>query len=257
MTAQIVGFITRDQAGLRAPKSVSKNITPASGGVALHYGGPASGITNHTACARQWKQWQDFHMGPSRGWADIAYTMGVCDHGYAFAGRGIGVRTAAQGTNDGNQRYYAVVWLGGQGEKPTQAALNAFDWCVQTLRKAGAGKGVRPHMSFHQTSCPGPEIAAHAKALDGKDIAAPAPTPPKPQPSGYHYPLPAGSPSFGQGAKGDKVKAVQERLAVTADGDWGPGTNHAFRSFQTGSHIAVDGVYGNQARQAFITKGRG
>lgn len=173
MTAKITGFVTRADAGLRAPKSVSKNITPANGGVALHYGGPASNLGEHPTCVRLWKQWQTFHMD-SRGWADIAYTMGVCNHGYAFAGRGAGVRTAAQGTNDGNQRYYAVVWLGGSGEKPTQAALDAFDWAVLNLRKSGAGTDVRPHSSFHSTSCPGPEVTAHVKLIDDKDISSEA-----------------------------------------------------------------------------------
>jgi hypothetical protein len=173
VTAKIAGFVTRDQAGLRAPKSISRNVSAESGGVALHYGGPAANLEGHLDCVAQWRGWQRFHMD-SRGWADIAYTMGVCDHGYVFAGRGAGVRTAAQGTNDGNQRYYAVCWLGGAGEVPTQEALDAFEWAVLNLRKTGAGKSVRPHKSFHSTSCPGPELAALAGCLDGKDISVPA-----------------------------------------------------------------------------------
>lgn len=214
MTARIAGFVTRAQAGLRAPKSVSRNITPSSGGVALHYGGPATHLGDHSTCVRLWKQWQTFHMD-TRGWADIAYSMGVCNHGYAFAGRGAGVRTAAQGTNDGNQRYYAVVWLGGEGEKPSQAALDAYDWCVVTLRKAGAGNGVRPHKSFHSTSCPGPEVTAHAQAIDGKAI--PTST------SGS-----SDSPLLGLGRNNppNKVRDVQRFLNTL------------------GNHLDVNGVYG-------------
>lgn len=216
MTAQIAGFITRAEAGLRAPKSVSHNITPGSGGVALHYGGPATHIGSHDGCVRTWKAWQDFHMGPQRGWADIAYTMGVCDHGYAFAGRGAGVRTAAQGTNDGNQRYYAVVWLGGDGEIPTKEALNAFEWCVMTLRKAGAGNGVRPHKSFHTTSCPGPTVTGLAGTLDDHAIAEPG--------------AEDRSPTLGLGLKNDanKVADVQRFLNTLPN-----------------NHLEVNGRYDN------------
>lgn len=255
MTARITGFVSRADAGLQAPRSVSRSITPASGGVALHYGGPAVAIDSHQDCVRVWRGWQTFHMN-TKGWADIAYTMGVCQHGYVFAGRGAGVRTAANGTDAGNQSYYAVCWIGGKGQQPTQLALDAFDWAIENLRKTGAGRRTRPHHVFRSTECPGLELTGHAGARDGKDIEQPAPPAPKPPPSAYRFPLPAGRPIFGQGSQGDKVKAVQERLHIKVDGDWGPATNHAFRAFQTGARITVDGVYGNDSRAAFIKRGR-
>lgn len=76
MTARLVGFVSRADAGLRAPKSFSRRITPGQGGVAIHYGGPALHLRDHGACVRTWRAWQAFHMD-TRGWADIAYTMGV------------------------------------------------------------------------------------------------------------------------------------------------------------------------------------
>lgn len=167
MTARLAGFVTRADAGLRAPKSFSRRITPGQGGVAIHYGGPALHLRDHAGCVRTWRAWQTFHMD-GHGWADIAYTMGVCDHGYALAGRGAGVRTAAQGTNAGNDDYYAVVWLGGGAEVPSLAALDALEWCVAELRThAGAGDKVRPHKSFHSTDCPGVTLTRKAKAMDG------------------------------------------------------------------------------------------
>lgn len=170
MTARIVGFVSRTDAGLRAPKSVSRRITPDQGGVAVHYGGPAARLHDHGGCITLWRGWQRFHMD-THGWADIAYTLGVCDHGYVLAGRGAGVRTAAQGTNAGNDDYYAVVWLGGQGEVPSLAALEALEWAVGELRThGGAGVKVRPHSRFHKTACPGPMLTAKAAALDGVQI---------------------------------------------------------------------------------------
>lgn len=169
MTARIAGFVSRDDAGLRPPKSVSRNITPGRGGVTYHYGGPAQRISRHEECVRRWAAWQEFHQD-ERGWVDVAYTGAVCDHGYAFAGRGIGVRTAANGTDAGNQNYYAVVWIGGEGEKPSRAALDAFEWWVATLRRSGAGDRVVPHSYHKATGCPGGYLRAVAQVVDRQPI---------------------------------------------------------------------------------------
>lgn len=94
-------------------------------------------------------------------------TGGFCDHGYAFAGRGAGVRTAANGTNQANDEFYAVVWLGGEGETPTREALDAAEWWVRELRlHGGAATGVRPHSAFKPTGCPGGVLRGHAGRLN-------------------------------------------------------------------------------------------
>lgn len=178
MTAQIKGFITRADAELRKPNSVSRNITPSSGGVAGHYGGPSQPAaepgTDHAKCITTWRNWQTYHM-QTKGWADIAYTGGFCNHGYAFAGRGAGVRTAANGTNTGNQTFYAVTWIGGEGQTPTKAAFDAFEWWVNELRtKGSAGTAVKSHNYFKPTGCPGNPVRHHCTYLDGKQIQTPA-----------------------------------------------------------------------------------
>ncbi len=47
-----------------------------------------------------------------------------------------------------------------------------------------------------------------------------------------------------KGLKGAPVKRLQERLGVTADGDFGPGTERALRAFQGANGLAVDGIAG-------------
>ena len=47
-----------------------------------------------------------------------------------------------------------------------------------------------------------------------------------------------------KGLKGAPVKRLQERLGITADGDFGPGTEHALREFQQANGLAVDGIAG-------------
>jgi hypothetical protein len=168
--ARIEGFVTRAEAGLRSPRSVSRNVTPERGGVVLHWGGPAPRIDSHADCYKVWRAWQRYHMDTHR-WVDIAYTMGPCQHGYVFAGRGAGVRTAANGTNEANQNRYAVVWIGGKGMRPTLRAVRAALWCVLRLRRRGAGRDVDPHTRFTGSECPGPELTALAHRYDGKRVS--------------------------------------------------------------------------------------
>lgn len=47
-----------------------------------------------------------------------------------------------------------------------------------------------------------------------------------------------------RGLKGAPVKRLQERLGITADGDFGPGTERAVREFQEANGLVVDGIAG-------------
>lgn len=260
MTARVAGFVSRAQAGLRRPTSVSRNITPSNGGVAGHWGGTAQRVNTHADCLKIWRGWQSYHMRV-HGWSDIAYTMGYCQHGYAFAGRGAGVRTAANGTNAGNQSYYAVTWIGGQGQAPTRAALDAFEWCVLTLRKAGAGRRVRPHNAFKDTACPGPQVKAHCQALDGREVS-PVPAPPRPSPKPPAPGVPAYPGLTVEGMQNSPVtRAYQARLKargwnIVVDGDHGPGTTRVLKQFQQEKRLGVDGKGGPATWRALWTAPR-
>jgi hypothetical protein len=254
MTAQIKGFVTRADAGLVAPISVSHNITASAGGCAVHYGGGgvvgglAADVGSHAKCLDTWKAWQTYHM-QGHGWVDIAYTGGYCQHGFAFAGRGFGVRTAANGTDDANQRYYAFVWIGCSGdEQASPAAVDALEWWVAEARANGAaGTDVQPHGALFSTDCPGPYLKAQAARLRGNPVVVPVPTPhPAPKPLGPvviergvpapSFPLPAGcyfGPEGGGAASisgyhghGVDLKRWQQRMAhrgytINADGYYG------------------------------------
>lgn len=178
MVAQIEGFRTRGQLGLRNPRSISRNIQPSRGGCVLHWGGPRQNNTTHAQCEQTWRQWQDYHMRPGglgtrNGAADIAYTAGFCQHGYVLAGRGIGVRTGANGTNEANTYYYAFVWIGGAGQTPSRKALDAADWLIWDARRKGAGRRVRRHTDFRSTTCPGSDVGTHARSRDNANITQP------------------------------------------------------------------------------------
>jgi hypothetical protein len=95
------------------------------------------------------RAYQAFHLD-SRGWCDFAYSSGVCPHGTRYVGRGPGVRTAAQGTNDGNLRSYACVGLWGDGDPLTDPAKLAY--LDEGARLARLRWG---HRDWKSTACPG------------------------------------------------------------------------------------------------------
>lgn len=266
MSPRIAGFVSRAEAGLRAPRSVSFNVDPDRGGLAVHYGGDGTPPADHAGCMARWRSWQNWHMD-GRGWVDIAYNFGYCNHGYVFAGRGFGVRSAAQGTNDGNQRYLAAVWIGGGSAEPSSAAVEALEWIIVQVRAHGTGDDVRPHRSFHSTSCPGDYLAAVADRLNGRPITSPAPAPSRPaapHPSrstsrAPRFPLPRGwyfGPKSGprESVSGyyshrANLRTWQAQMrhrgwSIGVDGLYGPQTASVVKAFQREKHLAVDGLIG-------------
>ena len=60
---------------------------------------------------------------------------------------------------------------------------------------------------------------------------------------------PAAAPSASggtlrRGSKGDEVKQMQAKLGLTADGDFGPGTEAALKKWQSANGLTADGVAG-------------
>lgn len=55
---------------------------------------------------------------------------------------------------------------------------------------------------------------------------------------------PTGRPTLRRGATGTLVEAIQTKLAIKVDGDFGPRTEAAVRTFQTSKGIVPDGIVG-------------
>jgi hypothetical protein len=133
-------------------------------GVTGHYGGgPLGGFPwDHSRCPTIWRAWQAYHMSPGglgvpSGGSDLAYSLGACIHGFVFEGRGVGVRTAANGTTYGNDHSYAVVYMAGAGEPLTDAGKVAF-LDARALLMGGprpANSDLYPHDHWKLTECPG------------------------------------------------------------------------------------------------------
>lgn len=256
----IAGFLSRADLGLRAPESVSYNID-RDAGLTLHYGGEGSAPADHDGCIDTWRRWQNYHMD-TRGWVDIAYTFGFCDHGFVLAGRGFGVRTAANGTNDGNQRSLAACWIGGAASTPSPQALDAADWLIAESRRLGGRRDVWAHSDWKSTGCPGDLLRAHARSRSGVDIGAPAPAPvPSPAPAPAPAPTP---PSSGpqrephalgvakRGMNTPYVHLVQQAAGMSSVGLFGPRTETAVKNLQRRLGVKADGMFGPISLRAFL-----
>src|SRR5262245_57852015 len=65
--------------------------------------------------------------------------------------------------------------------------------------------------------------------------------------------MPSSRPVLRNGDTGSQVALLQERLLLTADGDFGPQTDAAVREYQSRKGLSTDGVVGGQTWTALNT----
>lgn len=156
--------VSREEWGAREARGATALDPGELRGVAVHYTASAADMgVDHDRCAERVRATQDFHLD-GRRWADVAYNWLVCRHGYAFEGRGWGLRSAAQGTDAGNDHYHAVAFLGADRDGRDDvlpAGRRAFaDVVAEARRRWPQAWEVRPHSDFRATACPGDELRA-------------------------------------------------------------------------------------------------
>ncbi|GAB3509107.1 peptidoglycan recognition protein family protein [Amycolatopsis cihanbeyliensis] len=237
-------FVSRSEWGARSPRNVSRSITPQHGGVTVHYV-DAGNIArqNHDECAGQVRAIQNHHMD-GKEWSDIAYTYLVCIHDYIFAGRGTGVRTAANGTTSGNQNWYAVCGLVGGADPVPDELVAAYRAAIARLRGAGgAAEEINGHRDHLATSCPGDRLYALVRddSLDPRQAAVP--------------PWPGVYLSYPPITYHRSVTVWQRRMrelgwSLTVDGAYGPGSKSACTAFQRERGLGVDGIVGQNTWDA-------
>lgn len=158
--APLASIVTPEQWGSNTSRRATPRTHPigATRGITAHWEGPRMGDFPHSSCPRKVRTIERFHE-MTRGWADLAYNAMVCPHGVIYEGRGPGVRSAANGNSADNDDWYAVCYLGGQGDGFTEAGkrgfLDSFDWLT---REGNAGPARNGHRDHKATACPGDEI---------------------------------------------------------------------------------------------------
>lgn len=226
-------IVTR--AGWRArSRTLPTNITPQHGGTTMHYVGATQIHDSHSSCAGRVRGIQNMHID-SNGWSDIAYSLLICQHGYVYIGRGTGRRTAANGTNSGNQNWYAICFLIGGSQAPTPEAVQAGRDAVAYLRDQGnAGNGINGHRDHLATSCPGSPVYSLVQSGGFEPGTGGGGTPG----------TPGTRPVLRNGSTGPAVRELQTLLGISVDGDFGPATEAAVKTFQTRNGLDNDGVVG-------------
>jgi hypothetical protein len=159
-----VKIVGRGAWGAAAPRGRDPLYPADARGVAIHYTGmDADEQALHANCAARVRGIQRYHM-EEKDWLDIAYSHVCCRHGFVFVGRGYGIRTAANGTREANDHYFAICFLGNDShgrDDVTPAAKRALGELIRDYRRRyPRALRVRPHSAFVATDCPGLELKA-------------------------------------------------------------------------------------------------
>lgn len=164
----MVTYLPRSAWGARAPEGGPGALTPSRvEGVALHWPGMGSRRLSKAAdVAEALRGWQAYHMD-DRGWSDIAYQVAVDQAGRAWTLRGLRTQSGANGNNDVNERYGAILLIVGTGEDPTPELIATTRAVVADFRELyHDGTAIRPHSAVRPagTDCPGDEVRALIEA---------------------------------------------------------------------------------------------
>lgn len=164
----MVEYLPRSAWGARAPEGGPGNLDPDEvEGAALHWPGMgARRLFKAADVAEALRGWQDYHMRV-RGWSDIAYQVAVDQAGRAWTLRGLRTQSGANGNQDVNERYGAILLVVGTGEEPTPALIATTAAVLADFRRIYPhGTAVKPHSAVRPagTDCPGDEVRALIEA---------------------------------------------------------------------------------------------
>lgn len=161
----MVEYLPRSAWNARPPNAGPGNLTVSRvEGAVIHWPGTGSTSVIHSkaAVASALRGWQDYHMD-TRGWSDIAYQVAVDQAGRAWTLRGLRTQSGANGNNDLNERYGAILLVLVTGEQPSAALKATTRAVIADFRKLyPRGTAIRPHSAVRPggTDCPGPAARA-------------------------------------------------------------------------------------------------
>lgn len=159
-------FVSRDEWGARAPRPGPGLLDPTEVvGLAVHWPAIASPVHGKRAVKAALRGWQDFHMDV-RGWSDIAYQRVIDIDGNRYQGRGLGVQSGANGDEDVNDTYGALLLVLAPGEEPSPAMMRAARSEVRRHRLLFPGsRYIKGHSDIRPepTACPGPILTRYIR----------------------------------------------------------------------------------------------
>ena len=135
-------------------------------GAVIHWPGMANPISSQAAVASALRGWQRYHMDV-RGWSDIAYQAAVDQAGRKWTLRGLNIQSGANGNQELNQEYGALLLILAPGEALTNAMKATTREVVAEFRGMFPGAVlIRPHSAVRPggTDCPGDRARAAISA---------------------------------------------------------------------------------------------
>jgi hypothetical protein len=145
--------------GAKRARSVTRADWTDGVTIIVHHTADAGPKANTPKAERAFmRQVQDFHMGPARGWSDIAYNYIVMPSGRVYEARGYGVVGAhAPGWNTNG---IGVCFAGTYTDRiPSAASVKAYNQLLNRLAGKGAKiQGEKAHGDVYATGCPGSGI---------------------------------------------------------------------------------------------------
>jgi hypothetical protein len=129
-------------------------------GLAFHWPAMSKPLYGVAAVSAALRNWQAYHMD-THGWRDIGYQVAVDQDGNRYILRGLDGQSGANGDEDVNRRYGAVLLVLAPGEHPTDAMVREVHVVVRDHRRLFpksrllvGHNDVRPEA----TACPGPAV---------------------------------------------------------------------------------------------------
>lgn len=150
-------------------------------GLVVHCNGPNMDYTTEAAERRAALAVARYHW-QTLGWSDGAYSWLIGNvTGNAYTLRGLMWDQFANGddeigVDDGaDTEWYTAMWMGGNYQAVSDAAIDGFDMILTLIRDAGAGSRVLPHNDFKAKPCPGPTLTGYARIRDNEEPNMPVP----------------------------------------------------------------------------------
>ena len=156
----MVDYLPRSAWKARPPNGGPGSLTVSRViGAVIHWPGTSSRtpITSQAAVASALRGWQAYHMD-TKGWSDIAYQVAVDQAGRAWTLRGLRTQSGANGNNELNEEYGAILLVLIAGEQPSAAMKATVRGVVADFRRIyPKGVAIRPHSAVRPdgTDCPG------------------------------------------------------------------------------------------------------
>lgn len=148
----------RDDWHARAAKSGPGHLDPDKvEGLALHWPGDSVKRAGLEEVGKALRAWQAQHMDVN-GWSDIAYQEAIDQDGNSYQLRGLRTQSGANGDQDVNERFGAILLVVAIGERPSEAMVETLRRRIKRHRRLFPNSTrLVPHSAIRPepTQCPG------------------------------------------------------------------------------------------------------